>query len=205
MIQNQSENINELAAALSKCQSEMRPAIKDSVNPYFKSKFADLNSIWDSCRDPLTKHGLSVTQTMEECGDKFNLITTLMHSSGQWIKSYFPILVQKHDAQSYGSACSYARRYSLSSIVGCTTGELDDDGEKAGREELINPVQVNELTVAFSKCEQDFVVKIWKTLKKEGIDRYDKITTPLYERLMKAAVNNIREFEGKNKKAPADE
>src|SRR6185312_11200577 len=162
---NQSDELNELAAALAKCQAEMRPAIKDSVNPFFKSKYSDLNSIWEACREPLSNNGLSVVQTMQEINDKFQLVTTLLHSSGQWMKSYFPILVQKQDAQSYGSACSYARRYSLSSITGCTTDDADDDGEKAGRVEYINKNQQDELMTIFEACDPAYIERVWKTLR----------------------------------------
>jgi len=126
----QSENINELLTALSKAQSKIECAIKDKKNPFFKSSYADLNSVWEACRDPLTSHGLSVIQTVEGCKDNMILVTLLGHSSGQWIKSYFPMPIQKFDPQSIGSYITYARRYSLSAIAGICSDE-DDDGEKA--------------------------------------------------------------------------
>jgi len=122
----QSEQINELAFALSKAQSEITPAIKDSVNPFFKSKYADLSNVWDACRTPLTKNGLTVIQTMDYKEDKIFLVTTLAHSSGQWIKSILPIIPNKQDAQGIGSAITYMRRYSLAALVGVTTDEDDD-------------------------------------------------------------------------------
>lgn len=198
---NQSEQINELASALAKCQAEMKPAIKDSLNPFFKSKYSDLTSVWDSCREPMTKNGLSVTQTMEETETRFQLVTTLLHSSGQWIRSIFPILVQKQDAQSYGSACSYARRYALSAIVGCTTDDADDDGEKAGRAELINSKQMDELSSLFEACDPEYVSRVWKSLKKDGIDNFNKITIPLYDRLKKASITNMKEYQSKKEVA----
>jgi hypothetical protein len=195
---NQSEQINELASALSKCQSEMLPAAKDSLNPFFKSKYSDLNAIWNACRGPLTRNGLAVVQTMEEIEGKFQLVTTLVHASGQWVKSFFPIIVQKQDAQSYGSACSYARRYSLSSIVGVTTDDGDDDGERAGRAEYITGEMINKLTKQFESCSPDYVRKVWDTLKKDGIENYQKITVPIYDRLMKAAHLNSQKSQSKN-------
>ena len=62
---NRSETINELAAALAKAQGEMRPALKDAENPYFKSNYADLASCWDAVRVPLAKNGLAIVQTCE--------------------------------------------------------------------------------------------------------------------------------------------
>lgn len=93
---NQSENINELASAPAKCQGEITPAIKDSNNPYFKSKYADLNSVWSVCRQPLSKHGLAVIQTLDKIENgSLILITTLVHSSGQWIRSRSPVPLLK--------------------------------------------------------------------------------------------------------------
>lgn len=199
----QSDELNELAAALAKCQAEMKPAIKDSVNPFFKSKYSDLNSVWEACREPLSNNGLSVVQTMQEMDGKFQLVTTLLHSSGQWMKSYFPILVQKQDAQSYGSACSYARRYSLSSITGCTTADEDDDGEKAGRAEYINKNQQDELTCLFEACDPEYVERVWKTLRKDGIDSVAKITVSILERLKKASITNMKQYQASKETNPS--
>lgn len=123
-----SEQIGELAKALSSAQSQIRGALKDSSNPFFKSKYADLESCWDAIREPLTKNGLSVTQTfdwIENCGTV--LVTTLLHSSGQWISGKMPLVQVKQDPQSTGSATTYMRRYALAAIVGLV--QVDDDGE----------------------------------------------------------------------------
>jgi len=128
----QSENINELALALSKAQGSMRIAKTNKVNPYFKSKYADLSSIWDACRASLSENGLAVVQGIVPAEDgAWRLVTTLIHSSGQWMRAYMPIITQKTDSQSLGSAITYTKRYSLSAMVGVATGEADDDGESA--------------------------------------------------------------------------
>ena len=126
---NKSESINELSSALSKTQSEICGATKDSTNPFFNSKFATLQSVWDACRGPLTKNGLAVIQTTNHSDGKTTLVTTLAHSSGQWVEGYYPITPVKTDPQSLGSAMSYARRYSLMAIIGIP--QVDDDAEKA--------------------------------------------------------------------------
>lgn len=125
-----SEQINELAKALAAAQGEMSGAIKDSKNPHFKSSYADLASCMDSVREQLSKHGLSYSQTPEpnEAG-RVVLCTTLMHSSGQWIRGRVSIRPVKDDPQGYGSALTYARRYGLCAIVGIA--QVDDDGEAA--------------------------------------------------------------------------
>jgi len=129
---SQSEIINELAAALSKAQGEMQAAIKDKVNPFFKTNYADLGSIWDAARPVLSKYGLCIMQTTEMTpdGNKIVMVTTLAHTSGQWMKSYIPLNPSKNDSQGVGAALTYLRRYSLSAIVGVVCDE-DDDGETA--------------------------------------------------------------------------
>ena len=126
----QSEQMNELATALSKAQGEMQAASKDVENTYFKSKYADLGNVWMACRAPLSKNGLSVIQTTRIENNALILITTLMHSSGQWMSGHYPINPIKNDPQGMGSAVSYARRYALSAIVGAyQAADDDDDGE----------------------------------------------------------------------------
>jgi hypothetical protein len=129
---NQSETINELACALSKAQGEMQAAIKDKVNPFFKSSYADLGSVWDAARPVLSKYGLCVMQTTEiTCeGSRIVMVTTLAHTSGQWVKSFLPLNPAKNDSQGVGAAITYLRRYSLSAIVGVVCDD-DDDGETA--------------------------------------------------------------------------
>jgi hypothetical protein len=127
---NQSEQINELSKALSQAQLAMRGAVKDSENPFFKSKYADLAAVIEAAREPLGKHWLSVVQTTEPDGSGgLNVITTLMHSSGQWIRGTLPVFMVKKDPQGMGSAITYARRYAYSAIVGIA--QVDDDGEGA--------------------------------------------------------------------------
>lgn len=127
---NHSEQINELMTALAKAQGSMRHAVKDSTNPHFKSKYADLASVWEACREPLATNGLAVIQTVEFTKDTGEiLVTTLGHSSGQWIKSHMPLPIQKPGPQELGSCLSYCRRYSLAAMVGVF--QDDDDGESA--------------------------------------------------------------------------
>ena len=125
----QSENINELTKALVMAQGEMMPAVKDSVNPFFKSKYADLASVVEASRPSLIKYGLCVMQTTTASGDKNTLVTTLAHTSGQWIKSEILINPVKNDPQGLGAAMTYLRRYSYAAMVGVVTE--DDDGETA--------------------------------------------------------------------------
>lgn len=126
-----SEQINELAAALAKAQGEITSAIEDKTNPHFKSSYASLNSVWGACRLPLSRNGLAVIQNMTGSNDQLILITTLAHSSGQWVKSILPITSAKATPQALGSAITYMRRYSLAALVGVAPNEDDDDAEEA--------------------------------------------------------------------------
>jgi hypothetical protein len=123
-----SEQMNELATALCAAQAEMQAAKKESVNPHLRSKYADLASIWEAIRVPLTKNGLSVAQVFEaDHGEGEVLVrTVLMHKSGQSISSALRLPIAKRDPQGVGSAITYARRYGLSAIVGATADDDDD-------------------------------------------------------------------------------
>ena len=125
-----SDQINEIASALSKAQGEFKAAPKDGANPHYKSKFSTLHSHWEACRSILTKNGLTVTQLTNIMEDGKNmLVTMLCHSSGQWFKSSMILKPVKDDPQGMGSCLTYARRYMLSAIVGTTSDDDDDDCE----------------------------------------------------------------------------
>jgi len=129
---NKSDSIAALAAALAKAQGQMKGAVKDSANPFFKSKYADLASVVEAIRAAFSANGLSYIQTVEPSDkDEVRVETTLLHASGEWIScGVLSLPVSKHDAQGYGSALTYARRYSLSAAAG-VAAELDDDGNAA--------------------------------------------------------------------------
>lgn len=124
-----SENLDQLAPALCKAQAAMRGALKDSTNPHFKSRYADLASVWDACRDALTANGLSVVQLPGGNGASVEMTTLLLHASGQWISCTGTFLAVKSDPQALGSAITYARRYQLAAVVG--VAPEDDDGNAA--------------------------------------------------------------------------
>lgn len=152
----QSEQINEVASALAKAQGMMESALKDSDNPFFKSKYASLDAVWNAIRKPLSSNGLSVIQTIEGIGDTINITTTLAHSSGQWISSTFPLIAGRPKPQELGSVITYMRRYALSSLVGVTADE-DDDGnaaqEQAKEHSKKHPINIEKL----SKKEVDLL------------------------------------------------
>ena len=124
-----SDNINELGSALAKAQGAIEGALKDTANPFFKTKYADLSSVWDACRQQLTVNGLSIVQTPTEAENGIGVETMLIHASGQWLSNTFTMPVSKADAQGVGSAITYARRYALAAMVG--VAPEDDDGNAA--------------------------------------------------------------------------
>lgn len=142
MFKTRSKDINELAKALCFLQGEMQKAIKDTTNPFFKSKYADLSSIWGVCREPLAVNGLSVTQGCDVFDGKDYLVTTLMHNSGQWVSSRFQLTPVTNKPQDWGSAVTYARRYMLAAILGVVTD--DDDGNVASGNKSPNPPEVKQ-------------------------------------------------------------
>jgi hypothetical protein len=142
----QSESIKELATALSKLQGELTYAKKDSANPFFKSRYADLESVWDACRSPMAANGLSVIQMP---GNYFEgrmwLVTRLCHSSGEWIEQEMSVPVQKADAQGAGSALTYMRRYALAAFVGVV--QADDDGNAASNPKPVVKAVVKSIEI----------------------------------------------------------
>jgi hypothetical protein len=125
-----SESIKELAVALAKAQGALEGAKKDSTNPHFKSQYADLASCVAALKTAFPQHGLSYVQFVCTGDSGVGVETMLMHSSGEWMRGDpFFLPVVKADAQAFGSALTYARRYSLSAITGLSAA--DDDGNAA--------------------------------------------------------------------------
>lgn len=128
----QSENIAALSAALAKAQGAIEGAVKGKVNPAFKSKYADLASVWDACREALTDNGLAVIQSPGPLAEgRMEMTTMLVHSSGEWVRGVLTIPLGKADSHGYGSATTYARRFALAAFVG--VAPEDDDGNAAAK------------------------------------------------------------------------
>ena len=156
-----SESINELAKALCEASKKIQPAIKAVENTFFKKNYADLKAIDHACRIPLTENGLCISQLMDSTNGQLTLITILMHSSGQWLKSYYPITYDKTTPQAIGSGVAYARRYSYAAIINVVTE--DDDGEAATKRETDSKTyiekKVNPLPVPFPADKGQVILK----------------------------------------------
>jgi len=123
--------MKELYTALVKAQGMIKNAVKDSTNPHYKSKYADLESVWDAIREALQKNNLAVLQLTDiDASGAPVLVTRVIHTSGEHIEGRYPLVCKDPtDAQKLGSSTSYARRYSLSAMLGVI--QSDDDGNAA--------------------------------------------------------------------------
>lgn len=141
--------MNSLAQALVKAQRGFAPALKQSMNPHFRSKYVDLAGCVEAVIDSLNANGIALIQQTHECADGIVVETVFLHESGERLdcgKLHVP--ATKHDAQGYGSALTYARRYSL--MAACGIAPEDDDGNAASKRPVspvkaaLQSVQVNE-------------------------------------------------------------
>lgn len=125
---NKSESISKLALALSKAQSAISGAVKDSSNPFYKSTYANLESVVEAIRKPLADNELSFTQLTTWYEQGLHVNTLIMHSSGEWLEGFYPVICKDmNDPQKVGAALTYARRFSLASAFGVP--QIDLDGE----------------------------------------------------------------------------
>lgn len=120
-----------IAAALAKAQTEMGKALKQSNNPHFKSKYADLGNVMDACLPALNAAGIAVIQPTGEDDHGRFVETVLIHESGESLNCRVPLILNKNDMQGFGSAVTYARRYGLMAMAGIAPE--DDDGNAAAK------------------------------------------------------------------------
>ena len=142
------ESMANVCKALAAAQGKLRKAVKDSTNPHFRSRYADLESVIEAMREPFASEGLAVVQSVDEG----NLVTTIFHASGESITSSVPLYIQKQDMQGVGSAITYARRYGLAAA--CGISQTDDDGEAACEPQ--KPAPKSQVPAAAAKVAQQF-------------------------------------------------
>ena len=163
-----SESIKEISKAILKAQIDMDCAKKDATNPYFKSSYADYNSVLMACKYALNENGITVMQPHTFRDGQSFVETVLLHESGEFISSETEIITsKKNDPQALGSAITYARRYSLQSIVSIPS--VDDDGEKA-----MNRFKSKKQAVIFSDINT-FTVK--EFIDKNNLDIFNTLNT----------------------------
>lgn len=167
-----SDSIKELAGAMNKAQSHMTAAKKDSANPFFKSKYADLGSVILALKEAFAENGLSYMQAPIMQDNAVGVTTRVMHESGEWIEETLMLPLAKMDAQAAGSAITYARRYALQSMAGIPAadddaefamGRSDEKPAKAKPAEKITADQAKRIREGLfmaSISEEDFCVKV---------------------------------------------
>jgi hypothetical protein len=150
-----SETISKIAAALLEAQKAITFAAKDTANPFFKSKYADLPTVIDAVKPALNDAGIAFIQSASpsEAGT-LALTTRLIHVSGEWIEDIAITPLVKQDPQSYGSAITYLRRYSLAAMTGLY--QDDDDGNAASAPQA-KPVYLSKDQIAQIQTELDLV------------------------------------------------
>ncbi len=124
-----SDQINEIAKALSLAQGEMTGAKKGAKNPFFKSNYSDLSMVIEAISKPFADNGLCFVQGAEMSEQRVSVTTRIIHTSGQWIEAETQLPPTKNDAQGVGSAITYGKRYGLQALAGVPS--TDDDGQLA--------------------------------------------------------------------------
>lgn len=127
-----------IASAFIKAKKQFAPAMKTSTNPHFKSKYADLAACVEAVDDAFLDNGIVMYQETFDCDSGVTVETVLLHESGEAIRcGRLHVPASKGDAQGYGSALTYARRYSL--MAACGIAPDDDDGNAASKKRDIGP------------------------------------------------------------------
>jgi len=131
--------MKQIASALVKAQKAFGPALKTSSNPHFKSRYADLAACVEAVVDSLNDNGIALIQQTHECEDGVTVETVFVHESGETFSAgRLHVPAAKQDPQGYGSALTYARRYSL--MAACGIAPEDDDGNAASKKRDPQPV-----------------------------------------------------------------
>jgi hypothetical protein len=158
-----SENIDQLATALASAQSEMKNAKLNKVNPHFKSKYADLAEIRDTVTPALSKHGLAMVHGLDPSDNGIHVVSRLLHKSGQWIESRFPIAYDK--PQVMASGVTYGRRYNSSALTNISADD-DDDANAANEKAVEKPKQYDHNPLVRKAC--DDMIKAIRLIEQVG-------------------------------------
>lgn len=182
--------------ALAAAQAQMGKAIKDSTNPAFRSRYADLASVMDACLPALNANGVAVYQpTIDDDTGRF-VETILAHESGETIRCRVPLIVQKNDMQGYGSAVTYARRYGLMCMAGIAPE--DDDGNAAAKAAPVvdRPINISAdqfvqlMGMIESTASDPAKLAQWlgvKMLEDLNVQQWERAMTQLRKKLAKGA------------------
>ena len=162
-----SPEIGELAKAMAAARKKFKTIKKDTVNPFFKSKYADLAGVIEATADALAEHDLFIVQSPRFNGQTVTVTTMLTHGSGQWMRDDLSLPMSKFDAQGAGSAITYARRYSYQSFVN-VAAEADDDGNAASGKDKEAKEATMPKPPKKTNGEDSFKLKFWRSAKATG-------------------------------------
>jgi hypothetical protein len=170
-----SPDIGALALALAEAHKAFKPLKKEVINPFFKSKYADLAAVIDATDDGLSKNGLAIVQSPMLNGNSVTVTTMIVHSSGQWMRADLIMPSDKMTAQGVGAAITYARRYSYQAFVS-VAAEVDDDGCIASGKDVKEvsmpkpPAKKPALFPELPKqgMEEPFPQKFWRIARGKG-------------------------------------
>ena len=159
------DTFSKVASALVKAQKEFGPALKSSSNPHFKSRYADLAACVEAVVESLNNNGIALTQRVSPSDNGVIVETVFIHESGEVINcGQLHVPASKHDAQGYGSALTYARRYSL--MAACGIAPEDDDGNAASKRPTAPAIPTPDITDYLSAIEatinSDELAKVFK-------------------------------------------
>lgn len=209
-----SESIAEISKALNTFRTAVKQPVKSASNPFFKSKYVALEGVVDAIDSALKDTGLSYVQEATSEGNQVSVTTLLLHESGEWIElTPLTLPVTKNDAQAFGSAETYARRYSLSAAFGITS-DLDDDGNAASSnppaQQPTKPKRsttqarketINELAESISKIKNveksQVLVEAYKNHGIESNDEIKNMTVASQLGVMKSLKMQLEQLEGK--------
>lgn len=206
------------AEAFVKLQAAIKPAVKDATNPAFRSKYADLSAVWEAVRGPLADNGFCVIQSPDFEGQDMWLKTTVLHVSGESVEGRYPLRPTKQDPQGFGSALTYAKRYSLAAMLGVVADD-DDDGAAASqrpaptqtqRDVIHQPMKQPDSDIEegvrnwcdkekhyLNNCVSVADVTQWQELRANELDRLKKKALPAWSDLTKYAEARITTINSK--------
>lgn len=206
-----------IATALAAAQLEMGKAFKQSSNPHFRSKYADLGNVMDACMEALNKHGIAVVQPVTETELGRYVETRFIHETGETLICPIPLILGKQDMQGLGSAMTYARRYGLMALAGIAPE--DDDGNAAAanapKELSWSETIIAELPEGSTEAEKatalmEAIMAQWKHKRTAGElvnewKRREKLINGLRDRFPSQYGNIIESYEARMQAvAPAD-
>ena len=196
---NKSENINEIATALSALQGDIHDVHRDKAA--YGYKYADLSQVLENIRPLLSKHKLAVTQLCGSADEKVSVETVLMHTSGQWISSVIEMVAEKKSgrsaSQDIGTVITYARRYALAAIVGMT--QTDNDAQSSVQTDnahnQISPEQARYVLGLLDNNEE----RVQKMLKRFALDKIEDMKMDAFNK----AVDMLKKMNTKTQEMAA--